>query len=459
MRCRDRRRRTLDPQGASFPSGVRKRRRSSRETLRPNVAPFSAGDPGLWVTGRDGYNEISLGERLTRTMSRPYAMTWNLTEVHGWGLLGTHTAMYLLDIGRPPLLVEKPLFDTMRASSRERLAGLQGGYENFQRLRRENAGKVLALSEFDVMHGLANGFVPGPGSTGLRGARNLGVIAYEDTRLTSDVVARARSYDAVIVHSEFNRRLLADQGVARVRVALQGIDPSEIHPPTGPVERRFGDRFVVFSGGKLEFRKAQDVVLEGFRIFQRRHPEALLVTAWRNVWPETAMSAAESPWAKTQPRIVPGTGPNITEWAVANGVPADAFLDLGFLRRDQIAPVLWNCDAAVFPNRCEGATNLVAMEAMACGVPTVLSANTGHLDILRADCVYSLNRQTPVPDRDGSRIEWGESDPEELAQRLEEIHSDRVEARARAARAARFMLTARTWRRFAENFINVCDLS
>ena len=31
---------------------------------------------------------------------------------------------------------------------------------------------------------------------------------------------------------------------------------------------------------------------------------------------------------------------------------------------DKVAAALAECDVAVFPNRCEGATNLVAMEAM-----------------------------------------------------------------------------------------------
>ena len=45
--------------------------------------------------------------------------------------------------------------------------------------------------------------------------------------------------------------------------------------------------------------------------------------------------------------------------------------------------VLRRADVALFPNRCEGGTNLVAMEAAAVGVPVVLSANTGHLDVIR----------------------------------------------------------------------------
>ena len=47
--------------------------------------------------------------------------------------------------------------------------------------------------------------------------------------------------------------------------------------------------------------------------------------------------------------------------------------------------VLHEADVALFPNRAEGGTNLVAMECLASGIPTILSANTGHLDLLRGD--------------------------------------------------------------------------
>lgn len=384
-------------------------------------------------------------------MPRPLAITWNLSEMHGWGLLGVHTALYLVDIGRPPLLLEKPLMTTLRPANRDKLEGLLKGYDTLSGIAAANPGKVLHLSEYDVMHGLANGFMAGPVSERFRGARNIGVIAYEDTKLTPEVLARACSYDAMVVHSTFNRRLLEERGVPNVRVALQGIDPSEIYP--GSPDGRFGDRFVIFSGGKLEFRKGQDIVLAAFRRFHARHPDALLITNWFNAWPQTAMSIAESPHTPVAPRLDAQGRLDIAGWAAANGAPVGAVADLGFLARHQIAGLLWNCHAAVFPNRCEGATNLVAMEAMACEVPTVLSANTGHLDLIRDDQVYVLRDQKPVVNPDGGRIDWGESSVDELVERLEEIYADRAEAKRRAANAGAFIRGERTWRHFAEAFV------
>ncbi|WP_223677631.1 glycosyltransferase family 4 protein [Azospirillum agricola] len=326
-------------------------------------------------------------------------------------------------------------------------------------LAAQHPGKTLLLQEFDLLHALGNGFVAGPASERFRGRANIGVIAYEDTLFDAAVLERARSYDRLVVHSDYNRRLLADQGITNVGVALQGIDPSEIGPMPG--SGRFGDRFVVFSGGKLEFRKAQDVVLTAFRIFQQRHPEALLVTAWHNAWPALSQGIAESPLIEAPPEIGSDGRLKITDWALRHGVPADAFVDLGFLGRGQIAPILADCHAAVFPNRCEGATNLVAMEAMGCGVPVILSANTGHLDLIRPDPTtpdncWALTRQAPTSNPKGKRTDWMESSVEEVVEHLEAIHRDRAEAKARADRALALIQGERTWRKFAESFVAAC---
>ena len=112
----------------------------------------------------------------------------------------------------------------------------------------------------------------------------------------------------------------------------------------------------------------------------------------------------------------------VTDWLIANGVRADAILDLGLQSHSLIAQALREMDVAVFPNRCEGGTNLVAMEAMACGVPTILSANTGHLNLIGRDTCFPLAQQRPVTVRTPlyrGTAGWGESDPEEIVSLLE----------------------------------------
>ncbi|WP_207477510.1 glycosyltransferase [Arenibaculum pallidiluteum] len=386
-------------------------------------------------------------------MNLPLAFTWSLSEMHGWGLVGVHAALYLAEIGEPPLLLEKPALSTLRPLNRERLGGLVSGYERMMALAAAQPGGTLAI-DADVLHALGNGFEAGGSSERFRGRHSVAVVAFEDTRMDGAIRARAGQYERMIVHSTYNKALLEAEGLPDVRLTFQGIDPTEMGPMAP--SRRFGDRFVVFSGGKLEFRKGQDIVLAAFKRFHARHPDALLVTAWHNPWPATAMNMAESPLAAAPPRVGADGRLDIRAWAAENGVPQSAFVDLGFIGRDSIAPVLADCHAAVFPNRCEGATNLVAMEALACGVPTILSANTGHLDLLGRDIAFPLADQSMVPDAAGARIGWGESSVDELVEVLETVRTDTAEARRRAERAITFMKTERTWRSFAESFVAAC---
>ena len=93
------------------------------------------------------------------------------------------------------------------------------------------------------------------------------------------------------------------------------------------------------------------------------------------------------------------------------------------------------------PSRCEGGTNLVAMECMASGVPVILSRNTGHLDLIREGACYSLDFQIPMGAVTG-RAQWegwGESAIDEMVAKLESIYTDRAEAARRGAAAADFM--------------------
>jgi glycosyltransferase involved in cell wall biosynthesis len=146
-------------------------------------------------------------------------------------------------------------------------------------------------------------------------------------------------------------------------------------------------------------------------------------------------------------------------WLAANGVRPDAVLDLGALPNHQMAQTIREADVALFPNRCEGGTNLVAMETMACGVPAILAANTGHLDLLsEPGTAAPLTRQQPVRGRcplyrgmEG----WGESDVSEMVERLEEVYRDREAAGLLGERGARFLHRAWTWRQRTAEILKI----
>lgn len=379
------------------------------------------------------------------------ALNWELGEDFGWGLSGLHIALHLVERGTPPLVLLEPRWASVRPENRSRLDMLRGVADHVREMIEMHAPNAVVLEEYCMLHALLNGFAAYDISSRVRGSRNLGVIAFENARLEDADLARARSWDGLVVHSSYNRDLLRAHGIESI-LALQGIDPDEMRPR--PRSGRYAGRFVVYSGGKLEFRKGQDIVLAAFARFQARHPEALLVTVWGNLWPDSAFTMSNSPWARVAPTVGGDGRLRIAEWAHANGVAPEAFVDLGHVTREDLMALLPECDAAVFPNRCEGGTNIVAMEAMASGVPVVLSANTGHLDIMGEERCLILREQKPVPDPGGRTQGWGESSVEELVAHLESIYSDGDAARARARKAVDFMHGERTWQQFASRLVD-----
>jgi glycosyltransferase involved in cell wall biosynthesis len=361
---------------------------------------------------------------------------WQIGVPSGWGTYGVNLAVELakrdiepalfllaakLKLTEPQIALMRPLV----AKQREWYAAAAAG------------GLQL---DFPMLHPMSDGFQFHDILNGLRGRPNVAVPFFESAVIPPENIEAAKQFDLVVAGSTWNAEMLNKHGIAPpVRVCLQGVDLELFSP--GPKAGHFGDRFVVFSGGKLEYRKGQDLVVAAFKQFHAKRPEALLVTAWHSPWPKVAEGLKASPHVVATAGVKADGTLDVSSWLVANGLPPGAFHDVGTMPNAAAPQLMREVDLAVFPNRCEGGTNLVAMEAMACGVPVALARNTGHLDLIRPDNCYSLDLQIPIgevtkrPDLEG----WGESSVDELAAVMERAYADRQDAQRRGAAAAAFM--------------------
>ena len=374
------------------------------------------------------------------------AIGWRLSSLSGWGVYGTNLAMELLAMGRNPVLLAAP----------HRLdldAGQAGALEPVIR-RQQHLQEILdkvghMAFDFPVLHALRNDFEPALDRQIAHGSQNIGVIFFEDTAISAAGLGRAREYDLIVTGSTWNKEILEAHGLTHVVNVFQGIDTGLFRPPpTGAKRRRaYPDRFVIFSGGKLEYRKAQDVVMAAFRQFQARRPEALLIFAWGNQWPSIMPTVARSRFVDGAPEITDAGEIRIGPWLEANGLPAGSFIDLGMPANRMMPEILASADAALFPNRCEPGTNLVAMETLAAGVPAILAANTGQLDIADPGHCYRLTRQSPVEPYPpyGGTEGWAEPSAEEAADLLEAVFAGRGEALRRGQAAAAAMAEGFSW--------------
>ena len=263
------------------------------------------------------------------------------------------------------------------------------------------------------------------------GAPQFGVIFSVDTAIGDGARERAKHYRRIIAGASWNEEILRAGGIEHVSTVLQGVDPGLFHP--APRSGWFGEAFVIFTGGKLEFRKGQDLVLAAFKAFRERHAEAVLLTTWHSPWPDLAKSLMPPP-----PLLENGAA-DIAGFAAMHGLPAGSVRDIGPVANYFMPQILREADVALFANRAEPGTNLVAMEAMACGVPTILSANTGHLDLLHGDVAIPLRRQDAIVYSECATDGWGESDVEEMVEALESVWRDRTAARALGLRGSAAM--------------------
>ena len=212
-----------------------------------------------------------------------------------------------------------------------------------------------------------------------------------------------RLADAVLVGSTYAADSFVGEGIprSRMKVVPYGVDLRTFSPPAdGERARRDGKRFEAIFTGQMTQRKGLSYLLEGWRRFARA--DARLTIVGQTVGDARALA----PYA-------------------------DLFRHVQHQSRPELARHYRSSDVFVFPTLVEGMP-LVVLEAMACGLPVIVTAN-GPADIVR-DGVDGFI----IPARD----------PEAIAERLERLHRDpalREEmGRNAARRAAEFGWSAYT---------------
>jgi glycosyltransferase involved in cell wall biosynthesis len=152
------------------------------------------------------------------------------------------------------------------------------------------------------------------------------------------------------------------------------------------------------SPGKFELRKGQDLVIRAFKVLADRHKDATLVTAWYNQWGfswETmrlSNTSASRHKRTITSRPEPGPARQRHRSKPLHQSRANA--------NQTFANIYRNTDVGIFPNRCEGGTNLVLMEYMACGRAVVASDNTGHADVVTRENALVIDSPTTTEIRE-----------------------------------------------------------
>jgi len=284
-----------------------------------------------------------------------------------------------------------------------------------------------------------------------RGTENYGYTFFEN-ELTDYSIENAAKYNLILAGSSWCRERLLEKGIKNSKVLLQGVDPQKFYPirQSTPLKK-----FVIFSGGKFELRKGQDLVLRAFKILQDKYDDIILVNCWYNLWPDSIRLMASSPHIKL---------PNVetSPWEKFMSAVYEANdLALHRIKTYELLPnyllrSIYACtDLGVFPNRCEGGTNLVMMEYMACAKPVIASYTSGHRDVATNENALLLNALKDINFYGRNKkllARWQEPSLDELVFKIEYAYHHRDEIHQIGQKAGEDMKKF-TWEQSAKDLL------
>lgn len=206
--------------------------------------------------------------------------------------------------------------------------------------------------------------------------------------------------DQILVLSSFQRGTFVEEGVDedRLTVIPLGVDSDLFRPGTLPAASPFRIIFV----GQLTQRKGLSYLLEAFQ--QLRIPDAELLLVGRPAGPPDV-------WA-FGPRVI--HLPHVPRW--------------------QLPALYQSAHVFVLPSLVEG-FGLTALEAMACGLPVILSSNTFGNDVV-------------TEGREGFVVPIRESQP--IVEAIRQVWENPA-ARRSMGECARHRAEQFSWRRYADS--------
>lgn len=284
---------------------------------------------------------------------------------------------------------------------------------------------------------------------------NIGYTFFESNLIVGDglknVAQKWGEWDWIVAGSSWCEQALRRAGWERTSTIIQGVD-HRIFKPVGPPVST--DNFIVFSGGKFEYRKGQDIVIAAMKVMMERHKDVALSAAWSNPWLETMKSMEQSRLVE----YVHGSNDSesIGRTIIRAGLPTERVLFSWNYHNLSMPGLYRTSDVGLFPNRCEGGTNLVLMEYVACGKPAIATDATGHCDVLNS-CNHvrirpDYMRPVMVYDSGDNPIAiWQEPELEAVIERLEWAYQNRDKIREIGHRAAESM-KPHTWEAAARRF-------
>ena len=374
-------------------------------------------------------------------------LNWQLGTNFGWGILGLNLFLRFCRDKNLEVMMGGPI-KPKHLAGLDRLL-LSEFAENFlsanklweKRFEKESLAKgtINIFSLGNQLHFNDRADLPG---TSIKVARTI----FENTNLEIHK-EKLSDFDAILTGSHWNKKLLEKVTDKEIMVIHEGVDESVFFPAT-----KSGllpdENFYIFSGGKIEYRKGQDLVLQAFKIFAERHKDARLVVAWRSPWPH--LSVGMKGVLKHELKLTDDNFLDIKRWCSENGIPEWKVIDLPIMSNYSLSQIYKEMDVGIQLSRAEACTCLPLMEMMASGVPCVASLNTGLMDLVND------NNSIPIACTDLrtcntlETVGWGQADLEATVHALEILYQNKTKRLTLGNDAASWIRqNRRTWSQHA----------
>ena len=262
---------------------------------------------------------------------------------------------------------------------------------------------------------------------------------FESDSLPPSWLDQLRPFDQIWAPSPWARDVLLAHGIeaAKLRLVESGFHDAIFHPAESGAPRTSAG-FTFLSVGKYENRKSIDEV----------------ISAFLDVFPASAHPGVAL-WLKADYPLFPQ---RVQELAARLAHDRRIRVVSGHLSDEQMADLYRSADAFVFPSKAEG-FGLPCLEALACGLPTIVTAVTAQrafLDPIEGlYCPVQFN-MAAIEDADyrlfyggeyGSHPlgTWAIPDMESLRQCLKEVYKNHDRWRERGREAAKRLQERFSW--------------
>lgn len=249
--------------------------------------------------------------------------------------------------------------------------------------------------------------------------KNICIVPFETTVIPKSWIGKINNFDALFTLCDQNVKAFKESGVKiPIEKISWGIDPEVFYP----LERPERSTFTFGTMGSLSVRKGTDVLVDAFREEFRREKDVRLICK---------TSANHYPFNVGDSRIEVQMG-EIT----ANEMRDDFFKKI---------------DCFVFPTRGEG-FGLPPLEAMATGVPAIVTGWSGPMEYMTSDIGWILDyapaRATAFTEQVYKEEcgDWAEPSKEHLKQLMRYAYEHRDEVKEKGKIAAEYVHKHWLWK-------------